>query len=111
MTVYVREKLKDFVLAPWPPVDPTEHAFIIGCLQYALQANLLTIFDINAGLSYACGYEDRARELEIRKFYTVTAELTGYTNYAFVNRYYREDSEQTKQVKAVTMDKIGLWNT
>ena len=111
MTVYAREKLKDFILSEWPPTDPTEHAFITGCLQYALKANLLTPFDINAGLLYACGYRELARETEIRKFYIVVAELTGYTNYAFVNRYYREDTEQNKQVKAVTMDSIGLWNT
>lgn len=110
MSIYAREKLRDLMLSTWPPQDPTEHAFITEKIQYAMKCGLVAREDVHYGLRYACGYQDMTQGNRISHFFKVLGELTGYTNEAFVQRYFHDESTQVKQVKVAVMESIGLWN-
>lgn len=98
MSMYMREKLRDFMLAPWPPQDPTEHAFLISTIQQALCDNLMTKEELIITLKYASGYVVEGHDEEIARVCMILGELTGYTDQAFVRTYCSEATPLQQQV-------------
>lgn len=108
--IYMAEKLTDFMLAPWPPNDLDEYAHIKEAMQKALRYRLISHFDLWAALRYSCGYREQTYHVEIERSFTVLATLTGYTDTAFVNRYFSHLTPQQKAVKLEMLQHASLWN-
>ena len=108
MSMYMREKLRDFILAQWPPHDPTEHAFIISTIQTALRNNLITKSELEHTLQYVSGYVVTGYDEEIARVCMVLGELTGYTDRAFVRTYCSDASEIQQQVYVQILQHIPL---
>lgn len=109
MSIYARIKIREWIMGEWPPNNFEEYVFIKSCIEYAMRANLLSPFDISSGLRYACGYVDIGRDENIERFFTVMAELTGYNDYALVQRYMPRATKQERDIKIAVLRNIPLW--
>ena len=107
MSVYMREKLRIWVLSPWPGRNMDEHVLITDAITIALQDHLVSARDIMHTLRYSFGYDPLDSEA-IARTLTVLATLTGYTNETFVYRYWADATLLENKTRVAQMDAVSL---